>query len=307
MAYFDNNGGQVGNGWGGYGYTSFNPGMANQTKIRNFLTAEEAAQLTKSGNKFSLAITPEQKLRAKCNHFNPDGSGDALINNPDGTVSCRICGYTFRPLEVGATTREQLMEYVSAVIDILQTAKFIYVDLDPNIAAEYFQLIPLLEKLPDFFEIAAKNFAKHEQFMPWMNGNRNMSTVQAFQILNSMIGGGGFGQPNPQVFNNGFNQNPNMYNNGFGYQNPNPAPGFGFGPQNPTNGFGYYGQNPQPGYTPQTSGFQTVYGQNPNPAQPQPGAPQPAPAPVGNGAGTADNATATTDGNTKTVSATFKA
>jgi hypothetical protein len=114
---------------------------------------------------------------------------------------------------------------------------------------------------------------------------------------------------------------PNMYQQpqqmGWGYNQPAPnmyqQPA---GNMNPTNGFGYPGAAPA-GYQAQTQGFQTVYGQDPNAQQMNPqnimpaytpqGAPQPAPVPVNTQQGAPEAATATTDGNTKTVAASFKA
>ena len=297
---YQNNGFMQGQG------VQYNPGF-QQHRLHNVLTGDEIAELMKSGNQFSLAITEKDKKRAACNHQKADGTGDALTEDVDGRVVCGICGYKFKPLNAYQTTKESLQAAVDDINDVLQTIKLIWFDIDSTVAREYFQIIPLIEKIPELFEIAAKNYVKHESSMPWGNNTRNMSTMQAFAMISNMLNGG---MPNmyqqPQQMAWGYNQpNPNMYQQ--------PA-----GNINPTNGFGYPGAAPA-GYQAQTQGFQTIYGQDPNaqqqmnpqnimPAYTPQGAPQPAPAPVNaQQQGAPEAATATTDGNTKTVAASFKA
>lgn len=266
-------------------------------KIQNILTPDEIAHLVKDKNQFSLALTQEEKLKACCNHQWTDKNIDALVEDQtDGRVVCQICGYKFKPLDAYTTTKESLQAAVDDILDVLQTIKLIYFDLDGTVAREYFQIIPLIERIPGLFDIASKNYAKHESVMPWATNGKNMSTMQAFAMLSSMLNGGG--APNPAMYQ----QQPYGYQGAY-YQQPqpgvNPAMGMGMPFGQPTNGFG------APGYQAQTNGFQTVYG---DPNQQQPGvAPQPAPVPVNTQQAAPDQAAATTDGNTKTVAASFKA
>lgn len=271
MMYGDNNGFGNGNGFGpfnpygvpgtGFQYNGINP--QQYTKHNNVLTAEEIASLMKKENQFSLALTESDKLKAACTHQKADGSGDTLTDNADGTVSCAICGYTFKPVEPREVTQETLQEAVNEVVDILQTIKLVWIDIDPAVGREFFQIIPLIEKIPALFDVAVKNYAKHEAIMPWGNNSRNMSTMQAFQMLSQLLNGGN-AYANPQY------QQPQgqpMYQQPV-YGQPVQPQG---APVPPTNGFGYVGQGPM--YQPQTNGFTTTYGQPVQP-QPQQGAPQ---------------------------------
>ena len=228
------------------------------TVQRNVLNQEEISLLMKKENSFSLALNETDKLKAACNHRSLDGLQDALYEEEDGSVRCSICGYKFRPIDanMNVTTKESLIASCSEITDILQTIKMIWIDIDDKVAREYFQLIPLIDKIPELFEIAAKNFAKHGNINPWVNNNRNMGTLQIFNMLSGIING----------------QTP--------YQNPQQAaqPGFGapqmgapmmgqpmMGYANPmSNGFGYQGAAPM-GYQPQTGDFATQYG-TPQPA-----------------------------------------
>lgn len=271
-------GGNFGQPWG--------PQMQQPQQVRqtNFLTADEVQKLIKKENQFSLALTETEKLKAFCNHHKPDGSGDALVDEPDGSVRCSICGYKFRPLDAHTTTKESLQAAVEEVDDILQTIKMIFVDLDPAVAREYFQIIPLLERIPEFFERAVKNYSSHEIYNPYSTNGRNMSTAQMFAALTGFFNGGS-----------------NMFNQQYQQAPMGAAPQQQFQGQpmmgNPAvfgNGFGYMGAAPQQpqGYQSQTSGFQYT----PN-AQPQPQ--EQVANPV--------SQTATTDGKDVNVQATFKA
>jgi hypothetical protein len=273
-------------------------------KIQNILTPDEIAHLVKDKNQFSLALTQEEKLKACCNHQWDNRPEDALTEDlNDGRVVCQICGYKFKPLDAYQTTKESLQAAVDDILDVLQTIKLIYFDLDNTVAREYFQIIPLIERIPQLFEIASKNYAKHESVMPWANNGKNMSTMQAFAMLSSMLNGG---SPAPGTYQQpgyGYAQQPQQ-----GFQTYGANPAMGMPQPGISNGFGFYGAAPA-GYQTQTQGFQTVYGAAQN-QQPQPApaaAPQPAPAPVNTQQAAPEAATATTDGNTKTVAASFKA
>ena len=314
----------------GQGYQYAPP--QHPVKIENILTQDEISYLTKDKNKFSLALTEEERLRAFCNHqWNPDNIPpqfqnqyqnqyqDALVEDPiDGKVVCQICGYKFKPLDAFNTTKEVLQGYVDSIVDVLQTIKLIYFDLDKTVAREYFQIIPLIERIPGLFDIAAKNYAKHDHVMPWSANGKNMSTMQAYAVISGMLNGG---MPNPGMYQQAPQYQQPFGNPGAMYQQPYGAtPQYGV----PSNGFGYNGAYGAPQqYQTQTQGFQTVYGDPNQQAQQQaapqpqqqgfqtiygdPNQPQPAPAPVNTQPGAPEAATATTDGNTKTVAASFKA
>lgn len=217
------------------------------TKFQNTLSEEEINQLMKSGSSFSLAITKDEQLRGICNHRTADGMGDALVvDEATGALRCQICGYTFHQVDPSMTA-DEIKENIKVVIDMLQTIKLMFIDLPVESSREYFQLIPLLEKLPGLFEIAAKNMAKHETF-GWNYQNPNMSAYSMFQNLSNIFGGGMMmGQP--------------------AYQQPTQNPGFMGAPQQPmynpmgvapqapygaSNGFGFVGG---PGYQPANAGF----------------------------------------------------
>lgn len=261
---FDQN---YGNSYGMQGGYQFN-GVQNgqMPKIPNVLNAEEIKELQQQRSQFSLGLTKREALQAACNHRTADGMNDTLVyDNVTGIATCTICGYQFRPVEAEATY-ETIKDASDRIVDILQTIKIMYTDLPAEAAKEYFQIIPLIGKIPQLFEFAAKNFAKHE-YNGWSYNNHNMGGIAMLQNLSTMFGGGmqmqpNFGQPMQPQFN-GYAMNPQQP---VGYPN-------GMAPQMPgVNPFGYAGasqpimpnpamapaapQQPvQNGYAPQSQGY----------------------------------------------------
>lgn len=226
-------------------------------KVMNVLTDAEIKELQQSTSQFSLGLTERESLQAACNHRSADGTQDTLVfDQATGIARCTICGYEFRPIEP-EVSYDTIKEAADRIVDILQTIKIMYTELPGPAAREYFQIIPLIGKVPQLFEFAAKNFAKHE-YNAWNYNNRNMGGAAMFQNLNNMFGASmNMGMQQPQY--NAYAQQPNAQ---VGYPNPamnNGAPMMG-------NAFGYPGasQQPQMGYAPMTQGYQY----NPNQATP---------------------------------------
>lgn len=271
----------------GTGY-QWNPNAQQQTKQMNVLTADEIQTLMKTENKFTLALTQQEKLKAACTHRRADGLGDTLVDNSDGTVSCQICGYTFKPVDPATSGEDYLNAAVTEIVDILQTIKMLWIDVDAQVMREYSQIIPLIEKIPTLYGIAVKNYSNHENYNNWNYTGKNMSTLQMFGLLSGILQGAGapnqqFGpapQPVPQQATPNYYQQPNY---GPGYYG---APGYG-------NPFGGYGA--PNGYVPNTAGY--AY---------QPGAPVPPQNPVETTATEVPTADATTSDATTTTK-TFKA
>ena len=242
----------------GTGY-QWNPTPQQQVKQMNILSADEIQTLMKQENKFTLALTQMDKMKAACNHRRADGLGDSLVENPDGTVTCQICGYTFKPVDPATSGEEYLKAAVAEIVDILQTVKMLWIDVDPQVLREYSQVLPLIEKLPELYNIAVKNYSNHENSNAWNYAGKNMSTLQMFSLLSGFMNGAG--QPNqvqfatPQPQQPGYYQTANgMYSNGFGYV-PN----------------GYVNPAMNPGYVPQQAGYAYTPGMAPQ--QPAPEAP----------------------------------
>ena len=229
---------------GGYQFNGMQGGQI--PKIPNVLTKEEIEELMQQTSQFTLTLTKKEFLQGKCNHRSADGLHDALVyDNVTGLATCSICKYQFRPVEPDATY-DSIKDASDRIIDILQTIKIMYTDLPAEASGEFFQIIPLIGKIPQLFEFAAKNFAKHE-YNAWSYNNYNMGGMAMRHNLSTMFGGG---------MNPAFNANPGF--NGYA-TNPQQPVGYpnGMTPQMPgQNPFGYAGasqqtMNPNPVFQPQ--------------------------------------------------------
>ena len=229
---------------GGMYYNGFQGQPTPVQKINNILSPEQIDKLT-SSSVFDIGITEEDYAKAICNHRSKDGTSDTLVFDPvTGVARCTICGYEFRPIDSSESV-DDIKAAVDKIIDIMQTIKILYVDLPPQAHKDIFPMLATLQKIPKLFEIASKNFSKHETFN-WQYSRYNMNGVQMLANLSSMFGGGNgmYSQPyNPQMQQpmqpqmGGWGQQP-MMNNGWGAPQQ---------PQQPMgNPFGYPGANQQP-------------------------------------------------------------
>lgn len=174
----------------GYGYGMYpnqpgtQYGQFPTAKMTQPLTPEQIRELRSTGSGFSLKVDPIEILRSHCTH--KDNGNIALIKNPDGSSTCSVCGETFNLVDKDI---EDVKAVVNAVIDILQSVKTYYLDIPENYVKDYFNMIPYLEKLPKFFEVALHNFTKYESGA-FLNQNNNMF---GFQMLNALTSPG-YGQ-----------------------------------------------------------------------------------------------------------------
>lgn len=183
------------NNYGGYSYNDQSGAGVYATKHSSTLTPEEYARLVKQDTPFSLALTELDVLRAVCNHRKLDGTGDALTQGNDGSVRCEVCGYEFIPVD-STTSKEDITGAVAVITDILQTIKLLFIDMPADAQREYFQIIPLIAKVPDLFDYAVKNFRKHENNNFWSYKGANMGTMNLFNMLSGVLNGNTMG---PQV------------------------------------------------------------------------------------------------------------
>lgn len=183
-----------------YGYgMPYNNGVQYQgqpQKINqcNTLTPEEINQLRSTGGKFSLNLTREEALKGICYHLNADGS-PAWIDNPDGSSTCTICHETWHSNQLD---QEQIQQATDNIISVLQTIKLLYKNMPEAAAKEYFQIIPLIKKIPQLYKIAEDNFHTYEgAYSGYMGGISPFAILNQFQtgFMNQPMGGYGYQQP----------------------------------------------------------------------------------------------------------------
>lgn len=200
-----NNNGMYNNGMRFTPGTVYNP--MPKAKMTQPLTREEINALRRNNNNgFSMQLTKDQIIRAKCTH--KENGQIVLIENQDGTETCPICGTTF---VLSGRTPEEVRQIVQETLDILQSIKTYYIDMPDGVANEFFNIIPLIEKIPGLYQIALDDFNKHDETQIGRNGMEN-----GFNMFNNLTQGGCFGYqpqmnyPQPQAYgypNQGMNVN----------------------------------------------------------------------------------------------------
>ena len=158
-------------------------------KVQSWLQANEISELKKNVSDFSLSVSQEDMLRGFCNHRNEDGS-TSLIDNGDGTFTCAICHHKFS-INPDAS-EENVAKATQLILDLLQSIKLMYVSMPQNIGREFFQIIPLIEKIPKLYKIAANDFKRFDNINGYVDG----MPVNAFALFSNMTTPG-FGIPNP--------------------------------------------------------------------------------------------------------------
>ena len=250
-------------------YNSVIPSPQTPPQVRSWLSPEQLSLLNKGVSKFNLDVSAEDMAVCQCNHVRPNGQS-ALVPDNDGSTgyTCSMCGTHFY---MRSTTKEEVQNSVDYITDVLNTIKVMYLSLDPNLALQFFQIIPFLKKIPGMYEIAMNDLKKYDSVGNFMDTS---GTANPFNLYNTLTGTGyGAGYPGmaaQQNMGGGFQaQQPGMnpmYGN-YGAQpgmvNPNMS--MMNAPFQQNQGVQYAnnvasanqqaGQQAQPGYTPNQSQF----------------------------------------------------
>lgn len=175
----------------GFGYGVARP----QARNTQPLTQEQIQKLRTNSEAFDMKVTQEELWAAACTHKEKTGQS-ALRANEDGTFTCSICHKTFKLCDLSPADVEAA---VSNIIDALQTCKTVYLDAPDELIVQYFQMIPLLEKLPKLWNHAMRNFAQYDGYNPAMNqypiGYSGFAAINQL-MTNPYMGGvpAGYGQ-----------------------------------------------------------------------------------------------------------------
>lgn len=184
----------------------YNPtGNQMPQKIKNVLSDEEIKELQQSTNVFNLGLTEKESKQSICNHRSLDGTRDSLTYDSDtGLARCTICGYEFTPIEPN-TSYDDIKRACQNINNILQTTKLLWPDMAAGAAREFYQIIALINKVPDLFGFAAKNFNRNE-FNLWDKQN-TPGGMAMLQNLYNILGA------NQATY---FGGQPNMMGNNYG-------------------------------------------------------------------------------------------
>ena len=171
----------------------FTYGARPMPKCTQPVTVELQKVLNQQSNELDIRISNTDKVKNWCTHKEPTTGRMALVENSDGTVTCRVCGETFHMVDM---TLEQVKAACATVVDILQTIKVMYLDSPEEFTKAFYQTLSMIAKIPDLWERANKNFSLYENY----TGNvfNNNPSVNSFAAANGILGGFGvFGQQMP--------------------------------------------------------------------------------------------------------------
>lgn len=172
-------------------------------KMTQVLTPEQQNRLRNKG--FDLRLTDEDILRAVCTH--KSNGNIVLIDLGNGRMKCPICGEEFNLCEVDSDAVKQATDLI---LDFLQSTKTMYLNIPEETVSNYFQIIPLLKKLPDLYKMAVDDFNK---FFGNTGSAYGMQRNNGFAMLNNMF--------SPMAATGGYYQQPMMQP-----QAPGMAPGY---------------------------------------------------------------------------------
>lgn len=80
-------------------YTGVGYGGRPTPKCTQPVTQEMAKMLNQNADELSIQISNTEKVRNWCTHKEPSNGRIALVDNGDGSVTCRVCGSTFHIIE----------------------------------------------------------------------------------------------------------------------------------------------------------------------------------------------------------------
>ena len=139
----------------GYFYQNAAPNMQKPRMI-NPLTDEEAKALQTQQDKFSLSFTMKETGEAICTH-----KGDGIysvVPNKDGSVTCTRCHTTFWPDEC---TPEYVEDTVKRMQNVLETMKFLAVDLSEDVIRSFFMVGAYINKVPQLYKLVNNSFNQY--------------------------------------------------------------------------------------------------------------------------------------------------
>lgn len=224
---------------GGYPVAGQAPVAIQKVKITDPLTPEERAKLRdkNKGAAFTLTLSEDEELVAKCPHRMEDGSQALRPVDPANHIyRCALCGEV---VDLTPVSSAELNKALDVIKNVLNQIKAYGLTLDESIYKEFMLIGPMMYKLPQLYAIANRNFAEVFRGIHPVQAPQN-PRGSGFDVFNSIMdntystrfGGGvnpAYTQGNvfvPGYGNTAAPQNPQQF-----YTNPNQLIQYGVVPQ----------------------------------------------------------------------------
>ena len=150
------------------------------------LNPEQLKSLRKTGG-FNLEISEEELWRSFCTHRYDNRFATSM--DEEGYMTCSLCGTKFRPFEGNVNDAREL---VNKTVDLLETTKMQSLTLSPKIIQEYFQIEPVLKRLPELFAQSQNDYkrALGMDNSGYYYGQENNAFMMYQNFINPMAGNG---------------------------------------------------------------------------------------------------------------------
>lgn len=177
---FANN--NFGNGNGGMNYTGMTGQAIQKPRMINPLTDDERKALRNNPvDEFNLNITPQEVAEGFCTHKENDQY--AVVVNADHSVTCKLCHATFNP---DVCTPEYVKDATERIENVLQTLKFLGVDLNADVIRGYFGYVPYIKKIPQLYKLVNNSFGRYNE-NTMFGGVQNQNTgASIFNMFNQL-------------------------------------------------------------------------------------------------------------------------
>lgn len=139
---------------GGYAYGGMMYQEPPKLSMTQGLNPEQLKSLRKTGG-FSLDISEDELWRSYCTHRHENKF--AVTQNDEGDFICSLCGTKFKPFEGSV---HEARELVNRTIDLMETAKMQSLTLPGQTIRDFFQIEPLLKRLPDLYAQSQNDYKR---------------------------------------------------------------------------------------------------------------------------------------------------
>ena len=165
-------------------------GAPMKLNATNPLGANRINEMLKNGKGApDIQITQADYDKAICTHRDVNGNS-RVIDMGNGKVRCEICGAEFALTD--SATIEDIKTATENIHNVLNTAKVMWLDVPDQVAINTFQILAVVDKIPQLYEIATSRLQKYQNVNPMM---QNQYPVNGFNMLGQMVGPTGFGAP----------------------------------------------------------------------------------------------------------------
>ena len=124
--------------------------------MNNPITQEDRKLLAQQDNLFDLKVTPYEQAMAKCTH--KDNGQFAIVADENGKTTCKICHAEFYPNSVD---EEYVEKATQMILNVLNTCKYIALDMNNEVIVQYFSMIPYIERIPKLYKAVMKTFNRY--------------------------------------------------------------------------------------------------------------------------------------------------